>query len=197
MFIIINNILFTLKNQSSPEGDGYDTEDHCIVINTVTATSTVNALIENNVEPGSAEYANLFTGLTFLVPAGEGYIIVTSQEADGVYLMVKVGENDPVAIHQSEMGDYNIPYKSDFQTIVRMWKGDTEAHNYSSTRGRKKMPDVRVSKVTYKAVNTDGIQRVTAEAFKDTRWFDLNGQQISQPVKKGVYIHGNRKVVIK
>ena len=194
---IVNNILFTLKNQGSPEGDGYDTEDHCIVINTVTPTSTVNALLTNNVVPGSADYASQFTGLSFLVPAGEGYIIVTSQEADGVYLMVKVGENDPVAIHLSEMGDYSISYKSDFLTMVSMWKGDSDAQNYASTRGKKMMGDVRVTKVTYKAVSSNGIQRVSVDAFDDNRWYDLNGQRISQPVKKGVYIHGNRKVVIK
>ena len=118
---IVNNILFTLKNQDSPEGDGYDTEDHCIVINTVTLTSTVNALLASGVEPGSADYASQFTGLSFLVSAGEGYIIVTSQEAEGVYLMVKVGDNDPVAIHLAEMGDYSITYKSDNLTIVRLW----------------------------------------------------------------------------
>ena len=194
---IVNNILFTLKNQNSPEGDGYDTEDHCIVINTVTSTSTVNALQANNVEPGSADYASQFTGLSFLVPAGEGYIIVTSQEADGVYLMVKVGEKAPVAIHLSEMGDYSIPYKSDFLTMVRMWKGDSDAQSYASTRGKKKMADVRVTKVTYKAVSSNGIQLVSVDAFDDNHWYDLNGQRISQPVKKGVYIHGNRKVVIK
>ena len=194
---IVNNILFTLKNQNSPEGDGYDTEDHCIVINTVTSTSTVNALLANNVEPGSADYASQFTGLSFLVPAGEGYIIVTSQEADGVYLMVKVGEKAPVAIHLSEMGDYSIPYKSDFLTMVRMWKGDSDAQSYASTRGKKKMADVRVTKVTYKAVSSNGIQLVSVDAFDDNHWYDLNGQRITQPVKKGVYIHGNRKVVIK
>ena len=194
---IVNNILFTLKNQGSPEGDGYDTEDHGIVINTVTPTSTVNDLLANNVEPGSADYATQFTGLSFLVPAGEGYIIVTSQESDGVYLMVKVGENDPVAIHLSEMGDYSIPYKSDFLTMVRMWKGDSDAQNYASTRGKKKMADVRVTKVTYKAVSSNGIQRVSVDALNDHRWYDLNGQRISQPQKKGVYIYGNRKVVIK
>ena len=194
---IVNNILFTLKNQGSPEGDGYDTEDHGIVINTVTPTSTVNDLLANNVEPGSADYATQFTGLSFLVPAGEGYIIVTSQEADGVYLMVKVGENDPVAIHLSEMGDYSIPYKSDFLTMVRMWKGDSDAQSYASTRGKKMMGDVRVTKVTYKAVSSNGIQRVSVDALNDHRWYDLNGQRISQPQKKGVYIYGNRKVVIK
>ena len=194
---IVNNILFTLKNQDAPEGDGYDTEDHCIVINTVTPTSTVNALLANNVAPGSADYASRFTGMSFLVPAGDGYIIVTSQEAEGAYLMIKVGENDPVAIHMAEMGDYSIPYKSDYLTMVRLWKGDSDAQSFASTRGKKKMVDVRVAKVAYKAISMNAIQRVYVDMSEDPRWYDLNGQQISQPIKKGVYIHGNRKVVIK
>ena len=28
-------------------------------------------------------------------------------------------------------------------------------------------------------------------------WYDLNGRRINKPTKKGVYIHGNTKVVIK
>ena len=124
---IVNNILFTLKNQESSEGDGYDTDEHCIVINTVTLTSTVNTLIANGVEPGSSDYASQFTGMTFIVPAGEGYIIVTSQEAESIYLMVKVGNDAPVAINMLEMGDYSIPYKSNAKTYVYLWNGGTNA----------------------------------------------------------------------
>ena len=111
--------------------------------------------------------------------------------------MVKVGDNDPVAIHLAEMGDYSIPYKSDNLTIVRLWKGDADAKSFASTRGRKKMADVRVTKVSYKAISSNAIQCVHVDASEDYRWYDLNGQRISQPMKKGVYIHGKRKVVIK
>ena len=192
--VIINNILFTLKNQTSSEGDGYDTEEKCIVINTVTATSTVNALLASGVEPGSAEFASQFTGMTFLVSEGEGYIIVTSQEAEGIYLMVKVGANDPIAINMLEMGDYSIPYQSDTQTFVYLWNGGTEGTN--GTRGKKAESDTRVRKVSHKSRGS-GIQQVLYDVSGDQPWYDLSGQRIMQPVKKGVYIHGNRKVVIK
>ena len=190
---IVNNILFTLKNQESSEGDGYDTDGHCIVINTVTLTSTVNTLIANGVEPGSSDYASQFTGMTFIVPAGEGYIIVTSQEAESIYLMVKVGNDAPVAINMLEMGDYSIPYKSNAKTYVYLWNGGTNANG---TRGKKSMPDTRVRRVTYKSAASD-IQQVIGELTDDERWYNLNGLQITRPTKKGVYIHGNRKVVIK
>ena len=190
---IVNNILFTLKNQESSEGDGYDTDEHCIVINTVTLTSTVNTLIANGVEPGSSDYASQFTGMTFIVPAGEGYIIVTSQEAESIYLMVKVGNDAPVAINMLEMGDYSIPYKSNAKTYVYLWNGGTNANG---TRGKKSMVDMRVRRVTYKSAASD-IQQVIGELPGDERWYNLNGLRITRPTKKGVYIHGNRKVVIK
>lgn len=192
---IINNILYTLKNQNSPEGDGYDTGEHCIVINTVTPSSTVNALLKSGLEPGSTEYASQFTGMTFLVPQGEGYVIITSQEAESVYLMVKIGVNDPIAINMPEMGDYSIPYKSDEPSYVYMWKGDSNVT--SGTRGKKEALDVRVRKVSYKSKSFNGILQVNNDAADDLPWYDLNGQRIMRPLKKGVYIHGNRKVVIK
>lgn len=191
--VIINDILFTLKNQNSPEGDGFDPDLDCIVLNTVVAASAVNSLVEKGLLPGTDEYAEGFTGLTFLMPAGEGEIIVTSQELNGVYLMVKVGKEKPVAISMPEMGDYSIPYKSNAKTYVYLWNGGTNANG---TRGKKSMTDARVRRVSYKSAASD-IQQVIGELTDDERWYNLNGLRINRPTKKGVYIHGNRKVVIK
>ena len=191
--VIINDILFTLKNQNSPEGDGFDPDLDCIVLNTVVAASAVNSLVEKGLLPGTDEYAEEFTGLTFLMPAGEGEIIVTSQELNGVYLMVKVGKEKPVAISMPEMGDYSIPYKSNAKTYVYLWNGGTNANG---TRGKKSMTDARVRRVSYKSAASD-IQQVIGELTDDDRWYNLNGLRITRPTKKGVYIHGNRKVVIK
>ena len=191
--VIINDILFTLKNQDSPEGDGYDPDLDCIVLNTVVAASAVNSLVEKGLLPGTDEYAAEFTGLTFLMPAGEGEIIVTSQELNGVYLMVKVGKEKPVLISMPEMGDYSIPYKSNTKTYVYLWNGGTDAN---STRGKKSMTDARVRNVSYKKL-ANGIQPIVLDTVGDQPWYDLSGRPISKPVKKGIYIHGNRKVVIK
>ena len=191
--VIINDILFTLKNQNSPEGDGFDPDLDCIVLNTVVAASAVNSLVEKGLLPGTDEYAEEFTGLTFLMPAGEGEIIVTSQELNGVYLMVKVGKEKPVAISMPEMSDYSIPYKSNAKTYVYLWNGGTNANG---TRGKKSMTDARVRRVSYKSAASD-IQQVIGELTDDERWYNLNGLRITRPTKKGVYIHGSRKVVIK
>lgn len=190
---IVNDILFTLKNQDSPEGDGYDPDLGCIVFNTVTPASTVNSLVEKGVLPGTDDYASQFTGMTFVVPSGEGHIIVTSQEAKGVYLKVKVGKEKTESVSMQEMGDYSIPYKSSTRTYVYLWNGGSDANG---TRGKKSALDVRVRKVSYKSA-ASGIQQVISELSDDDRWYNLNGLRITRPTKKGVYIHGNRKVVIK
>ena len=193
---VINNILFTLKNTASPEGDGYDTEGHSIVINTVTGPAVVDDILADGTEPGSSEYAKRFTGMTFMVPAGTGEIVVNSQEANGYHLMVKVGSRQPVSIYQTERVDYSIPYESDHPTYVYVYNGGTDVVS-GSTRGKKSAINVRVYKVSYKAKGSSGIEQIYIEPLDDDCWYDLNGQRIAPPVKKGIYINGHRKVVIR
>ena len=193
---VVNDIFFTLKNTSSPEGDGYDTEGHSIVINTVTAPSVVDGILADGIEPGLPEFTERFTGLTFLVAAGTGEIIVNSQEANGYHLMVQVGNDEPVSIYQTERGDYSIPYEQDHQTYVYVYNGGTDVVG-GSTRGKKSAINVRVYSVSYKGKASSAIRQVYSEQLDEDRWYDLNGRRIKTPTKKGVYINGNRKVVIR
>lgn len=41
-----------------------------------------------------------------------------------------------------------------------------------------------------------GISRVAAEAGNDT-WYNLKGQRISTPTRKGLYIKNGKKIVVK
>ena len=41
-----------------------------------------------------------------------------------------------------------------------------------------------------------GISRVAAEDGNDT-WYNLSGQRISAPTKKGLYIKNGKKVIVK
>ena len=197
---VVNNILYTLKDQDSPEGDGYDPDLQSIVLNTEQSTDAVEKLIADGVEPGTKEFAENFTGITFLVPAGEGYIIITSQELNGANLMAKVGSNAPVAISMPQMGDYNIPYLSDHETWVYLWNGGQGGIESSRTRGRKTVANIRVQNVAYKArANApDGILSVDVDDDDtDARWYNLRGQRIEKPKTKGLYIRNGQKVVVR
>jgi hypothetical protein len=197
---VVNNMLFTLKDQNSPEGDGYDPDAGCIVLNTVQNAEALEKLIADGVAPGSPEFAENFTGITFLVPAGEGDIIITSLELYGAILMAKVGSNAPVAISMPEMGDYSIPYKSDHVTWVYLWNGGQGVIESIRTRGKKTVANIRVQNVAYKARSNapDGILSVDVDDDDtDARWYNLRGQRIEKPKTKGLYIRNGQKVVVR
>jgi hypothetical protein len=197
---VVNNILYTLKDQDSPEGDGYDPDLQSIVLNTEQSTAAVEKLIAYGVEPGTKEFAENFTGITFLVPAGEGVIIITSLELNGANLMAKVGSNAPVAISMPEMGDYSIPYKSDHVTWVYLWNGGQGGIESIRTRGKKTVANIRVQNVAYKARSNapDGILSVDVDDDdSDARWYNLRGQRIEKPKTKGLYIRNGQKVVVR
>ena len=160
--VVINSILFTLKNTDSETGDGLDSSDNSVVINTTTKLSDLMTLLRNNVEPGSDDFAASFTGLTFILPPGEGYIMVESQESNGCKLMVKVGADNPLAIYLPERGQYNIPYSSKTETYVYMWNGGPDAEATSRVKaifkGKKVMGNVKIFKVSYsKSASSSGV----------------------------------------
>ena len=151
---VIDGILFTLKNTDSEKGDGFDSSDNSIVINTVTELSALMALLQKGVVPGSPEFAESFTGMTFLLPPGEGYLIIESQESNGCRLMVKIGTDNPLPIYLTERGTYSIPYSKKEATYVFMWNGGPEVKSSSRSqaisKGKKVMGDVKVFRVSNK-----------------------------------------------
>lgn len=72
----------------------------------------------------------------------------------------------------------------------------------ASTRGVDDMSFLVAETISLKAIgfgdddNATGISRVAAEAGNDT-WYNLNGQRIDTPTKKGLYIKNGKKVIVK
>ena len=66
-------------------------------------------------------------------------------------------------------------------------------------RGKKSASNVKVYSVSYRKVSSNGINAVGNETriLSEDGWYDLRGQRIAQPQKKGLYINNGRKVVIK
>ena len=203
---VINNILFTLKNTESPEGDGYDPDDQAIVLNTEQNPAAVNDILTRGVAPGSTEYADLLTGISFLLPAGEGFLNVESQEAHDCCLMVQIGSAEPVSIYDTRRHMISIPHKSDRAILSFAFYGgsfgryETGARMRTVMKGKKTVGNVKVFKISYKAkaASQNGIQTVGLDGEDaDAKWYDLNGRRIEKPQKKGLYIRNGQKVVIR
>ena len=205
--ILLNNIIAFMKDQLSPEGDGWDPDENCIVINTETLTEKVLELLKKGVTFKSKEWFDAFAGLVFMLPADaeEGELEIVSQEAPGYQMMVKVGEAAPVGISNPEkQTDHLMVHSKENieggkQEPVLIW---CNSHGFARTRtiekGRKTMGKIKVHSVAYKSSNGSGIQTIKQLLpIDDGKWYDLNGQRISKPTQKGIYILGHRKVVIK
>lgn len=98
--VLVNKILYTLPD----EDDGYLPEDgkKVVEINSSMTDAEANtimaAVIDGSLLPGTPAFASAFHGMTFLLPAGNGDIVLDVNTNQSGELHVKVGNNDPVVI---------------------------------------------------------------------------------------------------
>ena len=197
---IIYDILFTLNISGDPsESDGYDETDHSIVLNTPMSLRDVYYAITQGHEPGSDEYAEEFTGLTFKIPAGIGYVIIDSK-TDGEHLMmVNIGDLPPVTFNHKGREKDSIFYECSEPTWVYVYNGGevSSARMNAIPKAKKTKGHVKVYSVTRRSQKANGIEMINSDAFDETeRWYDLQGNKINRPTKKGIYILRGQKVIV-
>ena len=115
---IINEVLYTLDQENE---DGVDSEENCVVLASTMVEDDVNNVIENYT-PGTEEFAKNFAGLTFMVPAGYGKILITAKTgAEGV-LNVQIGTTNTYVIKGAlDFTDYEFPYACTEATYVYIY----------------------------------------------------------------------------
>ena len=199
---VIYDILFTLNITGDPsESDGYDETLHGVVLNTPMSKNDINRVITRGLEPGTEEYADEYTGLTFKVPAGKGYVIIESQTDEQYQMMVKIGNLEPVAFHHTGREKDSVLYECSAPTWVYVYNGGTvsNARMNAIPKAKKTKGHVIIYSVTRKTQkNVAGIEQISCDALDENeRWYDLQGNRINRPTKKGVYILRGQKVVVK
>ena len=197
---VIYDILFTLDIIGDPsETDGYDETEHCIVLNHPLSTNDINRIIFNGIEPGTDEYAGEYTGLTFKVPAGKGYVIIDSQTDGDYQMMVKIGSLEPVAFNHTGREKDSVLYECTVPTWVYVYNGGTvgNARMQSNHRSRKTKGHVMIYSITRSSSGGTGIELINSDAIEIDKWYDLQGNRINRPVKKGIYILRGKKVIVR
>ena len=199
---VIYDILFTLNITGDPsESDGYDETLHGVVLNTPMSKNDINRVITRGLEPGTEEYADEYTGLTFKVPAGKGYVIIESQTDEQYQMMVKIGNLEPVAFHHTGREKDSVLYECSAPTWVYVYNGGTvsNARMNAIPKAKKTKGHVIIYSVTRKTQkNVAGIEQISCDALDEyERWYDLQGNRINRPTKKGIYILRGQKVVVK
>ena len=198
---VIYDILFTLDITGDPsESDGYDETDDCVVLNYPMSNRDVDNIIFRQLEPGTEAYADEYTGLTFKVSAGKGYVIIDSK-TDGEYqMMVKIGNLSPIAFNHTDREKDSVFYECSSPTWVYVYNGGkvSNARMDANHRAKKQKGHVMIYSITRSSSVGDGIERINMDALEESdRWYDLQGNRINRPTKKGIYILRGQKVIVK
>ena len=198
---VIYDILFSLDITGDPsESDGYDETADCVVLNYPMSNRDVDNIIFRQLEPGTEAYADEYTGLTFKVPAGKGYVIIDSK-TDGEYqMMVKIGNLSPIAFNHTDREKDSVFYECSSPTWVYVYNGGkvSNARMDANHRAKKQKGHVMIYSITRSSSVGDGIERINMDAFEESdRWYDLQGNRINRPTKKGIYILRGQKVIVK
>ena len=197
---VIYDILFTLNISGDPsESDGYDETEQCVVLNHPMRENEVNRIITKGLVPGSDEYADEYTGLTFKVPAGTGYVIIDSRTDGDYQMMVKIGNLAPVAFNHTGREKDSVLYECNVPTWVYVYNGGkvSNARMTVDHRAKKEKGQVRIYSITRSSAKSSGIERLNVDALESERWYDLQGNRIQRPTRKGLYILQGQKVVVK
>ena len=197
---VIYDILYTLNISGDPsESDGYDETEQCVVLNHPVTDREINRIINGGNEPGSEEYADEYTGLTFKVPAGMGYVIIDSRTDGDYQMMVKIGNLAPVAFNHTGREKDSVLYECSVPTWVYVYNGGkvSNARMAVDHRAKKQKGHVKIYSVTRSSAKSSGIERINIDALESERWYDLQGNRIQRPTRKGLYILQGQKVVVK
>lgn len=112
---VIDGVRYTFTTD-----DSVDLTDECIILQSTMDATKIDELLGTLV-PGTAEFADRFHGLSFLLPAGEGEIYVTLQTFGTHELNIKVGTNAAAAFTQTDKGKVQVQYNCAEPTMVYIY----------------------------------------------------------------------------
>ena len=238
-YVYDDRVLLTLKNTKQDGGDGIDDSGtQGIVLNNQTYEDDIDRMNLEEYAPGTAAFADIFTGITVLVPGGEGWIVIDGETHDGYCIKLRSLFGDELKEQmtseiRSKKAFYYTFSEPTFVGIYNGGKTNNAAREKVIRPGKKtvghiKVFNVNVSPKKVQAANPAGaasggdytgvvptigqdennpteiesgikdIERSTLNVQHSAdKWYNMNGQQIDEPTKAGIYIHNGKKVFVK
>lgn len=165
--VVLDNVLYTL----SADGDGITVTDasgnaippvdQTVGITTTMTEEDVNAIArqvaDGTLVPGTLEFAAAFKGMTFLLPAGTGNIIINVRTNESGTLAVKIGNQPAVTFDEAKtaFGELVVPFACSVPTYVLIYnqRAATESRELDSHRapGRKETATVEIKGLSVSA----------------------------------------------
>ena len=182
-------------------GDGADSENGCVVINSITTDEAVSSIVGKEISDESVKDA--FKGVIFMVPVGTGKVSVTGQTLGNSSLMVKVGSQAAQAFQLAERETVQIPYTVTEPTYVYIYAGNTGATAARRTTATSAAENsVKLYSYKYDFTETTGIESLTPVPFTkgegSSNIYSIDGRKVSNSgLSKGIYIKNGKKIVVK
>ena len=183
-------------------GDGADSENGCVVINTTTTDEAVDGIAGKDVSDTSVKAA--FKGIIFMVPAGTGTVSINAETLGTSSLMVKIGSQAAQAFQLAERETVEIPYNVSEPTYVYIYAGTgiQAARSVGAARAAAAENSVKVYSYKWEPTIPTGINSVdnsqSATGNEAGDWYTIDGRKLSgKPAQKGIYIVNGRKVAVK
>lgn len=183
-------------------GDGADSENGCVVINTTTTEEAIDGIAGKDVSDASVKAA--FKGIIFMVPAGMGTVSINAETLGTSSLKVKIGSKAAQAFQLTERATVQIPYTVAEPTYVYIYAGTgtQAARSVGAARAAAAENSVKVYNYKWEPTDPTGINSVdnsqSATNNEAGDWYTIDGRKLSgKPVQKGIYIVNGRKVPVK
>lgn len=114
--VVIDNTYYSMD---ADNGDGYDTQEQALVLNSTTTEEQMNTVQETEV--GDDAVRDNYSGIIFEVPAGSGMVTVDVKTIGTHVLNVQIGKNEPTKVTNSERGMVDINYNVAESTYVYLY----------------------------------------------------------------------------
>lgn len=165
--VVLDNVLYTL----SADGDGITVTDasgnaippvdQTVGITTTMTEEDVNAIArqvaDGKLVPGTPEFAAAFKGMTFLLPAGTGNIIINVRTNESGKFAMKIGNQPAVTFDEAKtaFGKLVVPFACSVPTYVLLYnqRTATGSREMDSRRapGRKETATVEIKGLSVSA----------------------------------------------
>ena len=148
---VIENVLYTLGEDDY----GTDETDNSLLLTNTMVDEDMQYVIDNYA-PGTPEFAEHFSGLTFMLPAGTGKVLITAKTGEDGVLNVKIGSQAPYVITGIlELTEIAIPYACTQATYVYIYNASSVAAESNDHRaGKKTTVTVGLASVGVNALGT-------------------------------------------
>ncbi len=125
--VVNNNVFYNLRDNGTPESDGFDHISGEVVINSfmtdAEAMTVAHLVLNGALIPFSSDatFCNIFKGVVFLLPSGSFILNLKARAEVGHELHMIIGTTGPIKIKTDNPNGFSYPYYSSTESYVFLY----------------------------------------------------------------------------